>query len=166
MENMLTKMDKRFSINIDGGLSGFTPPAHDLRTMFRDRLNENKLFAVNTEQEVREDFKIFTAGLKFDCKNVKKITFENFYDTLEDLARRIWGRGGCTVLLYTFYILCKKGAVFKNVRYYAVEFLKTFWQVILPDKKRKYLDKFIKNYLIAASGFFKKWILLSEYLKE
>ena len=173
LENMLTKIDRRFSIDIDGGLSGFTPPPPDIRTMFRDRLDENKLFTVNTVN-----------------------TAENFYDTLEDSASRIWGSGGRAVLLYTFYMLCKRGSVFENVRDYAVEFLKTFWQVILPDKTRKYLNEFIEDYLdfmsnvlfaynlieidngaidtgdaegdylIKASAFFKKWIRLSDYFKE
>ena len=197
LENMLTKMDRRFSIEIDGGLSGFTPPPPDVRTVFRDSLIENKLFSVNTTEELREDFEIITAGFKPDGKNAQmKFTFENFYYTLEHLAGRIWGRGGRTVLLYTFYMLCKKGSVFENVKDYAVEFLKTFWQVILPDKKRKYLDEFIgdysdfmfdvffafnlididrekpdagdigKVYRIKASDFFKKWVRLSDYLKE
>ncbi|MCD6122652.1 MAG: hypothetical protein J7K04_12515 [Spirochaetales bacterium] len=212
LENMLTKLDKRFSIDIDGGLSGFTPPPPDIRTMFRDRLDENKLFTVNTTEEAREDFNIFMAELEQeraelesaykpelkpqDKKAKNKITFENFYDTLEDSAEEIWGSVGRTVLLYTFYMLCKKGSVFVNVRDYAVEFLKTFWQVILPDKKRKYLDEFIEDYsdfmfdvlfvyniididnetietgdteeeyLIKASAFFMKWIRLSDYFKE
>lgn len=194
LEGMLTKMDKRFSIDIDGGLSDFIPPPPSVRTQFRDRLQDNKLFTVAATEELKEDFKIFTAKLKISGK--KKLSFENFYDNLEYSAGKIWGRGARTVLLYTFYMLCKRGFVLENVRDYAVEFLKTFWQVIFPDKKRKYLDEFIEDYsdfmvealfafnlieidketivnegseagyLVKASGFFNKWIRLSDYFKE
>jgi hypothetical protein len=65
---------------------------------------------------------------------------------IEDLFFEHWDTDTCTILFYTIFLLSKKGTNFIDVRNYSIEFLKLFWQIILPSKDDESIEEFIKSY--------------------
>ena len=65
---------------------------------------------------------------------------------LEDLFFASWQARDPTVLTYTLYLLCQAGATAQPVRDYAIEVLRTFHQVLLPNARSAQLEGFIDKY--------------------
>ncbi|MCK4766606.1 MAG: hypothetical protein KAW12_30720 [Candidatus Aminicenantes bacterium] len=152
VQEQFSKNRERFHIDIEGGFEDFTPPPPAERFKFSDIFMENSLFEFNNSIEAESHFRIKLPDAAMETEDGKEVplTLAVLPYFLEELFFDFWGEeiGGCTILLYTLYLLQQKGKTFLPVRDYAVEFLRLFWQTILPDKSKENIEAFIEDYAL------------------
>lgn len=148
LKNDFEKIAEKFHIDIHGGLEDFVPPTPVQRRVFNQSFQKNDLFRFNNNATALGYLRVKLPGLRKAIKDLKyeTLSLNELPDFIEDLFFNYWGNDTGTILLYTIYLLSKKGQNFICVRDYAIEFLRIFWQIILPSKEDKFIEEFIKNY--------------------
>ena len=197
MQKMLKQLtEDRFQIDLEGGFEDFTPPPPDIRQKLQRPLHKSELFTLEYSEKSEAYFTDILPELMKLQEEPHLPTLSEFPQLIEDLYYQTWDIDHPTVLTYTTYMLLKIGNEFRDVRDYAVEILRLFWQVIISDKYKKFRDLFIERYAmychgcllplglieldrefdppqavdgeyrIKATDFFREWIRLSSFLRE
>lgn len=151
LQNDLKKITQKFHIDLEGGLKDFEPPPPVERIKFTEPFLQNSMFRFNNSPMAFGYFRAKLPGLKEDMENLEyeTLSLKELPAFIEDLFFEHWNTDTCAILFYTIYLLSKKGEGFNDVRAYAIEFLRLFWQIILPSKEDESIEEFIKSY-----GFF------------
>lgn len=147
--NHFKQRAEKFVIDIKGGFKDFTPPSPEIRMKFREPFPESSLFEFNSSAKAGSYLQEKIPGLADDLETLgydEELHIAELPEFIEDLFFAYWEVHDCTILLYTLYLLSKKGENFLPIRDYAVEFLRIFWHTILPDKSKREIQKFIKDY--------------------
>lgn len=146
----IRKSFERFHIDVDGGLSGVPALSPEEVRGLASALKGNPLFSFRDTEEARDlflDVAPRVEALLGEAYGKKRtVSFENLPRTLEDLDYTCWQQERRFVLKYTLFLLCRKGGEFQPVGDYAAEVLKKFWQVLLKDKSRMHVRRFVKVY--------------------
>jgi len=154
VQKIFQKMEKKYELNIQGGFEDFTPPPPAQRIKMKGSFRENGLFKINNSGLARDLFAKQVlpriSGLQeaaeYLVEHQVEFSLSDLPRLIEDLYFKHMGGEDYTVLLYTMYLLYKKGGSYQKAKDYAIEVLKTFWQVILPSKGKKYIEQFSKSY--------------------
>ena len=151
MQEDFKKHTKKSDIEIQGGFENYTPPPPVVRLRFSEPFQDNSLFEFRSSPTAEGYFRVKLPGLAADMEELEyeTLTLNELPAFIENLFFEHWNTPNCTILFYTIYLLSKKGEIFLDVKDYAVEFLRIFWQIILPTKAREQIEEFIKSY-----GFF------------
>lgn len=148
MQEDFKKYTEKYDIDIQGGFEDYTPPPPEVRMRFSGRFQDNSLFEFRASPMAEGYFGIKLPGLAEDMDELEyeTLTLNELPAFIEDLYFEHWNTPNCTILFYTIYLLSKEGEIFLDVRDYAVEVLRLFWQIILPTKEEEQIEKFIKSY--------------------
>jgi hypothetical protein len=148
IQKSIGEIERKFHIDIEGGFKDFTPPAPIERIQFSEPFSTSSLFRFNDSHKAVKYLKEKLPELREDMKDLEyqTLTLKQLPDFLEDLNYDNWHMDTSIILVYTIFLLSKKGQDFLKVHDYAVEFLKLFWQIILPSNDKKSIDQFKKNY--------------------
>jgi hypothetical protein len=151
LQNDLKKITQKFHIDLQGGFEYFVPPHPVERMKFKEPFTQNSMFRFNNSPMAFRYFRAKLPGLKEDMESLEyeTLSLRELPAFIEDLFFEHWNTDTCTILFYTIYLLSKKGESYINVRDYAIEFLRLFWQINLPSKENESIEEFIKSY-----GFF------------
>jgi hypothetical protein len=201
LEAIMDGKEKEFELEIEGGFDGFRPPPPEVREKFRVLPQASELFQLHEGPEVRRLFLDALPRLRASvpgrfAAQASELELSGLPRLLEDMFFDVWQARDPTILTYTLYLLCRKGDAFHSARDYAAELLKLFWQVLLPEKDRSSIERFIRRYAafclqvlhplglveiggqaersqsvtgrfrVRASPFFKGWFSLSGYWEE
>ena len=161
LEAQVRKIDEHYNIDIEGGIAGYRPPPPARRGKLQTLPSQSDLFVLdygpeaqqayaNRRERVRDliaqqlavgaDVSVASAG------DDGEPPLARLPRLLEDLFFASWQARDPTVLTYTLYLLCQAGATAQPVRDYAVEVLRTFHQVLLPNARPAQLEGFIDKY--------------------
>lgn len=151
MQEDFKKDTQKFDIDIQGGFEDYTPPPPVERLKFFEPFQKNSMFKFHNSPRANGYFRVKLPGLKEDMKELEygTLTLNELPAFIEDLFFEHWNAPDCAILFYTIYLLSKKGDAFLDVRDYAVEFLRIFWQTILPSITQEQVEEFIRSF-----GFF------------
>lgn len=142
---------QKFDIDIQGGFEDYTPPPPAERLKLFEPFQNNSMFTFHNSPGADGYFRVKRPGLKEDMEELGygTLTLDELPAFIEDLFFEHWNTPNCAILFYTIYLLSKKGDAYLDVRDYAVEFLRLFWQTILPKNTPKQIEEFIRSF-----GFF------------
>jgi hypothetical protein len=148
LQATLTRSRERFKIDIKGGFKNFTPPPPAERHKFAETFRDNSIFEFRGSPHAEALFNIKGHALQevMEEFDFETLTLAELPELIEDLFYSSWEGKDSTVLLYTIYLISRKGKNFEKVSDYAVEFLKVFWHIILPSKSRERINGFIREY--------------------
>lgn len=148
MQEELARMTRKFDIHLEGGLPGFSPPPPVIRIEIRTSLEDSPLFRLDPGDRARELFEEHASLLQGLARSVGKETpsLEDLPGILEDLCLKFWKTTDPTILSYTLFMLARAGAIFRPAADYAVEILRIFWQVLVPNHGKKQIARFVDRY--------------------
>ena len=109
---------------------------------------ENGIFVFLESPRVRKLFR--EAALRRDtgAPGEPPDSLDAFPGWLEELSFADQTRGDFTLLNIALHLLCIRGEAMEPVRDYAVEVLRLFWQVFVPDKEPEGMEAFIEEYAL------------------
>ncbi|MFW6138138.1 MAG: hypothetical protein ACOC7U_03095 [Spirochaetota bacterium] len=154
VQEFFQKLEKKFELDIKGGIPGFRPPPPAERMKMEGSFMENELFEFNYSKAARELFseqvlprinRLQEAGEYLVDRQVE-FSLSDLPRLIEDLYFKYLEPVDYTILLYTLYLLHHKGEEYHTARDYAVEVLKTFWQVAVSSKGKRHLERFVRTY--------------------
>jgi hypothetical protein len=152
VEASLQTLGKKWSIVVEGGFADIPRLAPMDVEKMAPQLEDCPLFSLHRGDDVQRLFQTIAPGVERLSRGTrgsrKPATLEDLSRLLEDFDYTEWQEERCTVLKHTLFLLCQKGGAFEDVRDYAAEILKLFWQVLLPEKQRMYIRRFTKQYAI------------------
>lgn len=154
VERIFEKLEKKYEIDIEGGFESFRPPPPEERMKMKGSFKENEFFKFNHSKKARAYFKRqvlpeimdIPEALEYLDEENSAFSLSDLPYLIEDLYFPQMEASDFTILLYTMYLLWRKGDGYLKVRDYSVEVLRTFWQVILPSKGKRHIERFIKRY--------------------
>jgi hypothetical protein len=148
VERMIVRQEKQFSISLEGGIPGFTPPPPAIRMKMRGPLAESELFVFGSGDRAREQFREHAAGFAGLARTVGKETpgFEEMPAIIDDLSLKHWDTTNSTILTYSLMLLLAAGKEFRPADDYASEILRLFWQVLIPNRGKKSIRRFLESY--------------------
>ncbi|HUW41402.1 MAG TPA: hypothetical protein VMV90_10345 [Rectinemataceae bacterium] len=148
VQAMLTKMDERFAIDLPYAIPGFVPPTPTHRRAFAEGFAGNSLFSFREGTELAD----WVASRANDCKLALpalmrgEMTLARLPALIERATIDLFKGASPTLLSYTAFLLRSAGSVPLDVRAYACEVLRIFWQVLIPYKDRTSINEFMDAY--------------------
>ena len=161
LEASVKQLGKRFTIDIEGGIAGYHPPPPAQRRDLQALPSQCDLFVLNHGPEAqqvyadrRERVRDMVAEQRSEGADVAAafdgddldLSLARMPRLLEDLFFASWQAHEPIMLTYTLYLLCRAGDSLQYVRDYAVEVLRAFHQVLLPNTEPAQLEGFIDKY--------------------
>ena len=152
VEAQLQDLDEIQEIDIDGGLPDLLPPPPARRRELQLLPAHSDVFVLDygaaaqhayAERRERVRDLVVEQG---SAGGDGEPSLAGLPRLLEDLFFASWQARDPIVLTYTLFLLCRAGDTPRSVRDYAVEVLRTFWQVLLPSRARSQLEGFIDKY--------------------
>ena len=152
VEAQLKDLNEIQEVDIDGGIPDFLPPPPARRRELQLLPAQSDVFvldygaaAQHAYAERRERVRDLVAE-QGSAGGDGEPSLAGLPRLLEDLFFASWQARDPIVLTYTLFLLCRAGDTPRSVRDYAVEVLRTFWQVLLPSRARSQLEGFIDKY--------------------
>ena len=141
-------MEKRFHIDVPGGIEGFVPPPPALRMSLADALAESSLFVLRSDDELDRELAKreprYRDALPEGTRGA--VTAARLPGILERASKALMGNSARTVLAYTFLMLLEKGDGFRPAGDYGSELLKTFWQILIDERNESEIREFLQKY--------------------
>lgn len=141
-------LESRFHIDLPGRLEGFEPPPPEIRFELSKALSESALFVLHDDEgldrRLAANEALYQPALPRGTRGY--ITAKRLPGLLERATKEYFGTSARTVLCYTLFLLLETGRDYRPVRDYGSELLKTFWQVLIPDRTADYVADFLEDY--------------------
>ncbi len=148
VQKMMDRQGKRFFISLKGGIPGFSPPPPAVRMKMKGPLAESELFVFSSSDRSRELFHEHDAGFTALARTVGREApdFQEMPAIVDDLSLKHWVATDSTIVAYSFILFLAAGEDFKPADDYATEILRLFWQVLIPNKGKKSIQRFLDKY--------------------
>jgi hypothetical protein len=147
-EEILRNATSRFELDIPGGLEGYRPPPPVDRQKFRAAPWENGVFVFLDSPRVEQLFRETVSRRDTGTGSEPPDSLEDVPRWLEELTFADKSQEDFTLLNISLHLLCNRGQVMEPVRDYAVEVLRLFWQVFVPDKEPASIEAFIGGFAL------------------
>jgi hypothetical protein len=152
VEASLRRLETRWSIDVEGGFTDIHRLSPTDVQRLAPPLEKCLLFSLHEGVNVQRLFQTILPGVEGLASGIRgsrePIKLANLPRLLVDFDYAEWQEERNAVLKYTLFLLCLKGGEYEDVRDYAAEILKLFWQVLLPGKERMHIRRFVKQYAI------------------
>jgi hypothetical protein len=148
VQAMLDKMDDRFAIDLPYSIPGFSPPTPARRRAFAEGFSENSLFTFREDASLSAELasRADDYRLALPARMRGDMSLERLPALIERATIELFKGRSSTVLAYTAFLLHAAGADFLDVRAYACEILRVFWQVLMPYSDRENINAFMDTY--------------------
>jgi hypothetical protein len=154
-EDIFDRSASKLDLQIEGGVEGYAAPPPIVRQEFRRAPWDNGVFVFLDSPRVRELFTRLQDGLQQRSSTRKSGPFTAPPDSLDAYPRWLEElyffthfERDFTLLNITLHILCSVGDGMREVRDYAVEVLRLYWQVFVRTKEQEALELFIQRFAL------------------
>ncbi len=138
------------TIKIEGGFNHFIPPSPSDKLQFCEPFTNNGIFEFHnsTKAEMLSKIKLPSLLEDMDDLDYDRFSLQDLPEFIEDFFFDFWDVQDSSILLYTFFLLSRKGKNFLPVKDYAVEYLRLFWQTVLIEDTPAEIRDFIESYAL------------------